>query len=159
MKIVNDENGFDWVSAPNKKVNSNLYEVLTDLPAPEKRFNLSKDQKFWYRYFGLQLISSNKLTKPDLVHLHRMARIVDYIVQAEQKIEQSGYEGGLVQTFKNGTTNISGHVTIREKYVREFDELSKHFGFSFRDRAKIQEPEKGDPAQGNLFEQFLKATS
>ncbi|MBF05005.1 MAG: hypothetical protein CMP76_17145 [Flavobacterium sp.] len=138
-------------------VNKNLYEVLKNLPAPLKKMNLTNDQKYWYKYFGQQLIDSRKLTKPDLIHLHRLATSVDYYIQAEKEIRKQGFHGGLIQTFKGGATNVSGYVTIREKMIKDIDELSKHFGFSFKDRSKIQEPSKGDEGQTNLFEQFLKA--
>lgn len=139
------------------EVNKNLYEVLIKLPAPILKFNLSKDQKYWYNFFGQQLIDTKKLTKPDLIHLHRLATSVDYYVQAEQKINEKGFDGGLIQTFKGGATNVSGYVTVREKMIKEIDELSKHFGFSFKDRSKLVEIKVGDPAQIDLFDSFLKA--
>lgn len=138
-------------------VNENLYEILKKLPAPLVQLNLSKDQKFWYTYFGDQLIDSNKLTKPDLIHLHRLAKSVDYYIQAEKHISDKGFHGGLIQTFKGGATNVSGYVTVRKEMLREIDELSKHFGFSFKDRQKIKEEKQGDGSQINLFEQFMNA--
>ena len=140
-----------------KKVNENLYEILDKLPSPDKKMNLSTDQKYWWTYFGQQLIESGKLTKPDLIHLHRLASAVDYYLQAEKEINKLGLHGGLIQTFKGGATNVSGYVTIRDKMTKEIDELSKHFGFSFKDRMKLKESKQEDPNQGNLFEQFMKA--
>lgn len=137
------------------KVNKNLYEILKKLPTPIAKMKLNVDQKYWYNFFGEQLIESQKLTKPDLIHLHRLATSVDYYVQAENEIRKKGFHGGLIQTFKGGATNVSGYVTIREKMVRDIDELSKHFGFSFKDRSKINEPEKANEGQTSLFEQFL----
>lgn len=138
-------------------VNENLYEILNKLPSPIAKFKLSTDQKYWYNYFGQQLIDSKKLTKPDLIHLHRLAKSVDYYIQAEMHISEEGFHGGLVQTFKGGATNVSGYVTIREKMLRDIDELSKHFGFSFKDRQKIKDEKPTDGSQTNLFEQFLVA--
>jgi len=63
----------EWENATTTGKNKQLYDILDKLPAPMARFNLTKDQKFWYKYFGEQLVSSNKLTKPDLVHLHRLS--------------------------------------------------------------------------------------
>lgn len=140
-----------------KKVNKNLYEILKKLPAPVAKMKLSADQKYWYNYFGEQLIESQKLTKPDLLHLHRLATSVDYYVQAENHIRKKGYEGGLIQTFKSGATNVSAHFTMREKALKDIDELSKHFGFSFKDRSKIQEPIKANEGQTSLFEAFLNS--
>jgi phage terminase small subunit len=156
-----DKNGKLMVlHGENKDKAVDLYTPLKKLPAPNAKLGLSKDQKFWYQYFGDQLIATKKLMKPDLIHLHRLACSVDYYSQAEAKIRKFGYEGGLIQTFKNGTTNISGHVTIREKMLKEIDELSKHFGFSFMDRKKIKEDKPAaDSGQGNLFEAFSKMKS
>lgn len=140
-----------------KKVNENLYEILDKLPAPLTKMGLTTDQKYWYEYFGKQLIDSGKLTKPDLIHLHQLATSVDYYIQAEKEIKKKGFHGGLIQTFKGGATNVSGYVTIREKMIREINELSKHFGFSFRDRQKLKAETPGEGNQMSLFEQMLQS--
>lgn len=139
------------------KVNENLYEILKKLPAPLEKMQLTTDQKYWYKYFGEQLIDSQKLTKPDLLHLHTLATSVDYYIQAEKEIRKKGFHGGLIQTFKGGATNVSGYVTIREKMIKDIDRLSKHFGFSFSDRSKLKEQKANDSAQVSLFDEFLKA--
>lgn len=139
------------------KVNENLYEILKKLPAPLEKMQLTVDQKYWYKYFGEQLIDSQKLTKPDLLHLHTLATSVDYYIQAEKEIRKKGFHGGLIQTFKGGATNVSGYVTIREKMIKDIDRLSKHFGFSFSDRSKIKEQKQNDSSQVSLFDEFLKA--
>lgn len=141
-----------------EEVNKNLYVILKKLPAPLADFKLTAAQKKWYKYFGEQLVQTKKLTKPDLIHLHRLATSVDYYIQAENEIRKKGFNGGLIQTFKGGATNVSGYVTIREKMIKEIDGLSKHFGFSFMDRSKLEEAKVQDPGQGNLFEQFMKAS-
>ncbi|MDM1408574.1 P27 family phage terminase small subunit [Myroides sp. DF42-4-2] len=145
----------EWETATTTGKNQQLYDVLDKLPAAMAKFNLTKDQKFWYKYFGEQLVSSNKLTKPDLVHLHRLATTIDFYIQAEAEINARGFQGGLIQTFATGATNVSGYVTIREKMIKDMDELSKHFGFSFKDRNKLVDVPKGDPGQGDLFTGFL----
>ena len=141
------------------ELNKNLYPILKKLPAPMKKMNLSKEQCYWYNYYGQLLVDSNKLTSPDLLHLHQLARSVDYLLLAEFKINEKGYNGGLVQTFASGASNVSGHVTLREKMLKEIDNYSKHFGFSFKDRMKIQEPEK-ETNQLSLWElEKLKQSS
>lgn len=139
-------------------VNKNLYEILKKLPAPNSKFELSKEQKYWYEYFGQQLVDTQKLTKPDLIHLHQLATSVDYYIQAENEIRKKGFHGGLIQTFKGGATNVSGFVTIREKMIKEINELSKHFGFSFKDRSKLIEQKEADSGQQDIFKQFLEAS-
>lgn len=139
------------------EVNKNLYEILKKLPAPNSKFDLSKEQKYWYEYFGQQLIDTRKLTKPDLIHLHQLATSVDYYIQAEQEIRKKGFHGGLIQTFKGGATNVSGFVTIREKMIKEINELSKHFGFSFKDRSKLVDNKETDDSP-DLFTKFLNSS-
>lgn len=143
---------------PEKEVD--LYTPLDKLPKHDSKFNLTKDQQYWYKKFGNMLVLTKKLVWPDLIHLHRLARSVDYYLQAEMKIQEKGYEGGLIQTFKNQTTNISAHVTIREKMLKEIDSLSAHFGFSFLDRKKLQK-ESGGSGSGQLdiFTDFLNKKS
>lgn len=141
------------------EVNKNLYEILKKLPKPSSKFALTKDQEYWYQYFGQQLIDTKKLTKPDLIHLHQLSTSVDYYIQAENEIREKGFHGGLIQTFKGGATNVSGYVTIREKMIKEINDLSKHFGFSFKDRHKLVDPKVTDDNQTDLFTAFLKANN
>lgn len=155
-KLVNIEGEIlDWDESSSSGKNGKLYDVLEKLPSPLARFNLTKDQKFWYKFFGEQLVSSKKLTRPDLVHLHRLSTSIDYYIQAEAEINSRGFHGGLIQTFATGAANVSAYVTIREKMIKDMDELSKHFGFSFKDRNKLVEVKTSDPAQGDLFAGFL----
>jgi phage terminase small subunit len=139
------------------EVNKNLYEILKTLPTPNSKITMSKDQVYWYKYFGQQLVDTRKLTKPDLIHLIRLSKSVDYYIQAENKISELAFEGGLIQKFSSGATNVSAYVTIREKMIKEIDELSKHFGFSFKDRSKLIEHKETDSGQGDLFKDFLNA--
>ena len=156
-RIVKNMKGeiVEWDSATSSGKNNQLYDILDKLPSPNAKFNLTKEQKFWYKFFGEQLVDSKKLTKPDLVHLHRLSTTVDYYIQAEAEINSRGFQGGLIQTFATGATNVSGYVTIREKMIKDMDELSKHFGFSFKDRNKLVDVKTSDPAQGDLFSGFL----
>jgi phage terminase small subunit len=139
------------------KVNKNLYQILDKLPAPNSKFNLTKDQKYWYEYFGQQLVDTKKLTKPDLIHLLQLATAVDYYIQNENHIREKGYIGGVIQVFKGGASNISGFISARKSFITEINGLSKHFGFSFSDRSKLNENKEENPGQVDLFEQFRNA--
>lgn len=156
MEVVHKDG--EWFNPETKKSNNDLYEIITKLPAPISKFNLTKDQKFWYKYYGDQLVNSNKLTKTDMFHLHRLARSIDYYLQAEDEIASRGYFGGLIQTYVSGASNVSAHLTLREKMLKDIDEISKHFGFSFKDRAKLVQI-KEDPQQLDLFDRFMQQTS
>jgi phage terminase small subunit len=149
MKILKGENLIEESSAE-------LYTPLKKLPAPSFKYNLTKDQEYWYDYFGKLLIATKKLTKADLFHLHRVARSIDYYIQAENEIQKKGYYGGLVQATPNNYYQISAHVTVRDKMLRDISEVSQHFGFSFLDRKKLKFEEQ-PTEQMNLFDEFLKA--
>lgn len=147
MKVIKGD-GLD----PEVKA-ADLYTPLDHLPKHNIKYDLTKDQVYWYNYFGKMLVATKKLVLPDLIHLHRLARSVDYYLQAEARIQKYGYDSGLIQTFKNGTTNVSAHVTIREKMLKEIDSLSAHFGFSFLDRKKLQkDAPKVDTGQQSIFD-------
>lgn len=150
LKIVNGDG--DIV-----KVNKNLYQILDKLPAPNSKFNLTKEQKYWYEYFGQQLVDTKKLTKPDLIHLLQLATAVDYYLKNEEEIKKRDFIGGVVQVFKGGASNISGFISARKHFISEINGLSKHFGFSFSDRSKLNENKETDSSQGNLFEEFARA--
>lgn len=139
------------------KVNKNLYQILDKLPAPNSKFGLTKDQKYWYEYFGQQLVDTKKLTKPDLIHLLQLATAVDYYLQNELEIKKRDYIGGVVQIFKGGASNISGFISARKHFIGEINGLSKHFGFSFSDRSKLNEDKPTEDGQTDLFEQFKNA--
>lgn len=113
-----------------------LYEILKDLPKPEARFKLNAAQKKWWYWFGYEFIKTNQIAKGDLKHLQKAAFWMDARCQAISKINKEGYDG-LVQTFKSGATNVTGHVSIIEKADKHLDEVSAHFGLSIKDRQKI----------------------
>ena len=130
-----------------------LYNILKKLPTPSPRMNLSKNQKYWWKWFGVEFISTNQFSKVDLQHLQSAAVWMDARCQAIEKINEKGY-AGLVQTFAAGATNISGHLTIVEKADKQLDKVSAHFGLSIRDRQKLK-VEKADSTQLSLFETVM----
>lgn len=150
MKIVNGDGEI-------VKVNKNLYQILDKLPAPSSKFNLSKDQKYWYEYYGQQLIDTQKLTKPDLIHLLQLATAIDYYLKNEEEIKSRDFIGGVVQVFKGGASNVSGFISARKHFIGEINGLSKHFGFSFSDRSKLNENKEPNENQTDLFNDFKNA--
>jgi phage terminase small subunit len=138
----------------NLESEKDLYTPLKKLPSPKFKYNLTEDQKYWYTFYGELLIATKKLAPVDLFHLHRVARSIDYYLQAENAIQKKGYEGGLVQKTPNNYYQISAHVTVREKMLKDIESVSSHFGFSFLDRKKLA-MEKPDTGQLSLFEMFM----
>ena len=133
-----------------------LYDVLDKIPQPRKYFVLNDKQKVLWYWFGAQFLKTREFTELDLPHLQRAAFWLDARNMAIEKINEKGYDGGLVQTFTSNATNVSGHVSIVEKADKHLDDVSAHFGLSFKDRKKLA-MEKTDPGQLDLFTQFLQS--
>ncbi len=134
--------------------NSQLYEILKELPSPPPQFKLSNRQKYWWYWFGLEFVSTKQISKLDLSHLQKAAFWMDCRCQAYFQINKLGYEG-LVQTFDKGYTNITGHVSIIEKADKKLDEVSAHFGLSIKDRQKLKVESQPDNQLTLLLQEFL----
>lgn len=138
------------------ETSAEMYEPISKLPHPQRKFKLTDDQKHWYKYYGEILISTNKLALVDLFHLHRLARSIDYYIQSETYIQDKGYIGGLISKTPNDYYQISAHVVIRDKMLKDISDISSHFGFSFLDRKKLQMDNSKQGDQLDLFNQYLK---
>lgn len=141
-------------SVEESKNEQPLYEILKNLPKPEARFKLNASQKKWWYWFGYELVKTHQIAKLDLKHLQKAAFWMDVRCQAISKINKEGYDG-LVQTFKSGATNVTGHVSILEKADKHLDEVSAHFGLSIKDRMKIKTDVQPDN-QLSLFEKVAQ---
>lgn len=142
------------------KEEQKLYDVLKKLPSPKKRFNLSKDQIYWWYWFGKEFLSTNQLCQLDLIHLQDAAIWLDARNKNLQKINKLNEQDpdgvrGWVQTFKNETNNITGYVTMLKKASEQLDKVSAHFGLSVKDRQKLKPVES--TGQLSLFENVLTA--
>lgn len=136
-----------------------LYEVLKKLPIPKKEFNLSKDQRKWWYWFGREFVSTKQIAQVDLIHLHTAAIWLDARNKCMAKINALNLEDpdgvkGWVQRFSNNTNNITGYVTMIEKSTKHLNEVSAHFGLSIRDRQKLN-VEEIDNTQLSLFESVM----
>ncbi len=131
-----------------------LYQALKSLPEPPKASGLNKSQVIWWYWFGNEFLKTKQFSKLDLTHLQKAAFWMDARCQAINKVNSKGYDGGLVQEFESGATNVSGHVSIIEKADKHLDEVSAHFGLSFKDRQKLKGSKKTDN-QLSLFDVVL----
>lgn len=127
-----------------------LYEVLKDLPKPPSASGLNDNQIMWWYWFGNEFLKTKQFSKLDLTHLQKAAFWMDARCQAIKAVNEKGYNGGLVQKFESGATNVSGHVSVIEKADKHLDEVSSHFGLSIKDRQKLKSEEKPD-GQLDLF--------
>lgn len=141
MKIAHKASGQIQTKEEQK-----LYEILNKLPQPKKEFNLSRDQRIWWYWFGREFVQTNEFSTLDLAHLQKAAFWMDARSKAYEKINELGYKG-LVQKFESGATNITGHLSVVEKADKHLDDVSSHFGLSIRDRQKLKRASDSNPNQ------------
>lgn len=161
MKVTHNKLGEEPIRKKDSEQESKIYSVLEKLPPPERKFNLTRDQKKWWYWFGYEFVETRKFSKLDLFHLQNAAVSLDQrnkIIQKINKLNQEDPDGiaGWVQTFKNNTSNITGYQTSYDKATKQLDEVSRHFGLSFSDRKKLGKNNTTDPNQTRLFDQVLK---
>jgi len=153
LKIVHNSSGN--LKEPETESNSELYKILDKLPKPLPKFNLTASQKYWWYWFGNEFLSTNNFATLDQTHLQKAAIWLDFRNQAIKIINELGYENGLVQTFRGGAQNISAHLTVLEKADKHLEEVSSHFGLSFKDRNKLKMP-AGESGQLDMFDEWMK---
>lgn len=161
LEIVhkNQEQQQNVVSDSESKEIENLYEVLKELPKPQN-MNLTAAQIKWWYWFGLEFVKTKQLTSTDLVHLQNAAVSMDArcklikIINAENKKSNNGV-GGWVQRFASGATNVTGYQTMYEKATKQLDDISAHFGLSFKDRKKLGAIENANEGQLDLFQEVV----
>jgi len=152
MKVIN--------ISDKEKQKKELYEMLKSVPHPSGRFNLTTSQKYWWYWFGKEIIKTGKFASLDQIHLQKAAIWMDAKnnvlkeINRRNLLDKNGIDGW-VQRFSTGATNITGYVSIIEKADKHLDEISAHFGLSIRDRNKFKEAPNGDPDQMSMFEEFL----
>ena len=134
-----------------------LYEILKKSPSIPSKFNLTKNQKFWWRWFAVEFVKTNQFSKLDLIHLQTASFWLSARCAAYEIINKKNESGGLlgmVQTFKGGATNITGFMSVVKDADKALDNVSSHFGLSFKDRNKLGEVKTETDGQLSLFEQF-----
>ena len=155
MKIEHSNIGKGKVVELPQEEQQELYEVLKELPKPPTASGLNEDQTIWWYWFGKEFLKTRQFSKLDLTHLQKAAFWMDARCQAIKEVNDRGYIGGLVQRFDSGATNVSGHVSIIEKADKHLDEVSAHFGLSFKDRQKLKGQDKVD-GQLDLFSSIVE---
>jgi len=144
-----------------KEKKEELYEMLNSVPAPSSRFNLNTSQKYWWYWFGRELVKTKSFAKLDQIHLSSAAYWLDTrnlalsFINKENNKDPEKPLAGVVQTFKGGSTNVSAYVSLVSKADKALNSISEHFGLSLRDRNKLMKEQKVDPDQYNLFQDFL----
>ena len=155
MKVAHKNNG-EIKSKENDAEAAALYEFLEKLPKPDVKYRLNSNQKYWYNYFGQELVLTNKLTKVDLVHLVTLSVAMSIYSESVKTMNEKGYDGGVVQTFKSKAQQISPHIVVQNKQLPIIKEISAHFGFGFKDRSKLKNVKTPDSGQYSLFEEMKK---
>lgn len=158
MKIEHRSEGIGKIgSNPKSKKEQQkkeLYKMLKALPKPSAKFHLTTSQKYWWQWFGVELVKSGNFAKLDQIHLQRAAIWLDAKNMAIEKLNKSTGIDGWIQTFNSGASNIKPEVSIIEKADKALDQISAHFGLSLKDREKMKAEPAGDPNQTSLFDQF-----
>ena len=157
-KLEIKHNGIGKVKSlsPDEK---KLYDILAKLPTPKRDFNLTKDQRKWWYWFGKEFLSTKKLVEGDLLHLQNAAFSMDQrnkIIAKINKLNSKDVDGvaGWVQTFKNGASNISAYQTSYDKATKQLNDVSEYFGLSFAHRQKINNPGSNNNGQLSLLDQI-----
>ena len=158
MKVVHNSTGIK-TSEETAAEEKTLYAILNKIPQPRKHFDLNDQQKILWYWFGAQFLATKQFTELDLIHLQKAAF---WLNQRNNNIRQinrlNGKDpqgvAGTVQTFANGANNVTGYISIVEKADKHLDEVSAHFGLSFKDRKKLA-MEPVETGQLNMFEDFL----
>ncbi len=156
MKVIHKEKG-----KITKEKKQELYEMLKSVPAPSSRFCLNTAQKYWWYWFGRELIKTNSFAKLDTIHLSSAAYWLDTrnialkFINRENKKNPDKPLAGVVQTFKGGSTNISAYVSLVSKADKALNNISEHFGLSLRDRNKLISAKEVDPDQLDIFKDFM----
>ena len=91
--------------------------------------------------------------KIDYIRLSELAHAIDMVERARSKINnppRPDQEDG-VQVTKNGYTQVTGYVTVADKYSKMVDTLGAKFGITPLDREKISAFSKKKPSKEGGF--------
>jgi P27 family predicted phage terminase small subunit len=153
MKIVNE----DFKNTPEVKNQvGELPEFIDSLPVPPTYWNCVGRVKKIYREIGEQLLQTKKLQSFDKYALLMLAEALDEyltmtdLIQVKEKKERGS---GYIQTFKNGTTNVTTEQVVREKAFKRILQVSAKFGLTIRDRMALN-MKTVDSGQLDIFAEF-----
>lgn len=134
-------------------------DILKELPqAPAY---LGTKAKSHYKKFGEILISNDQLKRIHISALEVMAENMEQwewavreIRTKNKKVPGTGYR----QNYSSGAQNISVELTIKRDAEKALFQCFKQFGLDPKSEKELKQTT--DPAQGDLFEQFMnKKTS
>lgn len=135
-------------------LNAQEDELLKKLPACPGYFDTpERDQ---YKRLGKILIDSKLLKSRHLPTLEVMAAEFaqfEMAVKAIKRKNKAKAMSGYIQTFSNGTTNISPEVTLKQKAEKQIFICLKAFGLDPRSEKDLGE--QTDPNQLSLLNQLL----
>ena len=140
-----------------REENKSLYDIEVSVPKIMARFQLSKNQRYWFKWFASEFVKTKRFSKLDQIHLQKAAFWLDARCEAFKIINEENKSGdlsGMVQKFKSGATNITGWMSIVKDADKSLDDISAHFGLSIRDRKKLSSDVSVDPDQYDMFADF-----
>jgi P27 family predicted phage terminase small subunit len=139
MKSVNDKQ-IEGTYRPDRDNRKNGGEYIEKLPVPPTYWIATDRVKKIYREIGKQLVDMGNMKTFDKYALLMLADAVDeYLTMTEimAKKENDLPGSGSIQTFKNGTSNVSTEHTVRERAFKRVLTVVSKFGMTVHDRMKM----------------------
>jgi P27 family predicted phage terminase small subunit len=133
-------------------------DTLSKLPAPPSYLSASAAKH--YKKMGESLIKADRLKETFLPGLEIFAVNMAQFEHANKEIERKNKKAmgaGYIQTFKNGTANISPEVTLRNAAEKTLFQCLKQFGLDPRSEKDLRQP--AENPYGDLFSAFQEKFS
>jgi len=127
------------------------------LRAPKAPEWLNDQAKEGYKWMGNMLAKAQRL-KP--YYLPALEIFADAYAQWQWALREINRKNtlkpgtGYVQYFKNGASNISAEVTLKEKAINQMLHCCKLFGLDPKSEKELKAT--GDPAQTSLFAELMQ---
>jgi P27 family predicted phage terminase small subunit len=129
-------------------------DFIDKLPVPPAYWGAVPRVKKIYREIGNQLLEMKNMKSFDKYALLMLAdAIEEYIVMTEimSRKEKEMPGSGSIQTFKNGTSNVSTEHTVRERAFKRIMQVGGKFGMTVQDRVKMNLTQV-DSGQMSIFD-------
>lgn len=144
--------GKDVLSIAGK---GNGTDLLLEVPPP--RQHLSTEAKAGYRWMGTMLCQAQRMKSyyvPTLEVFGDAYAQWQWAVAEIKRKNKMAPGSGYVQYFGNGTSNITGAMTVKKQAVDQMLHCCKLFGLDPKSEKELKST--GDPAQGDLFAELMK---
>jgi P27 family predicted phage terminase small subunit len=128
------------------------------LALPKAPTHMSKDAQKGYKMMGDLLITAKRLKSIFLPTLEVFADAYaqwQWVLTEINRKNRHEPGSGYIQTFPNGTSNVSPEMTLKRMAVAQMLECCKLFGLDPKSDKELKAV--GDPNQKNLFDELRAA--